>query len=156
MYTLISPSFINLYTVNVLQLINQRLLATGPPTTKLLCKFKYWNYSIITSVRSVEKVYNTCDFSITGYHLETKHLVNLNYKKGHNSGKNCWKFVNIELDLDTPKIHLYTTPSICMTFHSQVIIWKTKHLKIRSTKKGHNSGKYLLKIYHYRTWSRYS
>jgi hypothetical protein len=31
-------------------------LATGPSQPpRLLCKFKYWNYSITTSVRSVEK-----------------------------------------------------------------------------------------------------
>ena len=34
---------------------NKRLLATGPPTPRLLCKSKYWTYYVIASVRSVEK-----------------------------------------------------------------------------------------------------
>jgi hypothetical protein len=29
-------------------------LAMGPSTQRLLCKIEYWNYPVITSVRSVE------------------------------------------------------------------------------------------------------
>jgi hypothetical protein len=47
-------------------------LATGPSTPRLIYKFKYWNYSVITSVRSVEKVYHTSDFSLTSYHPEIR------------------------------------------------------------------------------------
>jgi hypothetical protein len=38
------------------------------------CKFKYCNYvyTVITSVRNVEKAYHTSDFSLTSYHPETK------------------------------------------------------------------------------------
>jgi hypothetical protein len=66
---------------------NKRLLAMGPQTPRLLCKFKYWNYSVISLVGSVEKSNNTSDHSLTSYHPEIKNLANLKYKKGHNSGK---------------------------------------------------------------------
>ena len=48
----------------------------------------------------------------------------LTTKKGLNSGKNCRKILIIELNLDTPKIHLHTKPSFNPTFRSQVIIRK--------------------------------
>jgi hypothetical protein len=99
-------------------------LATGPPTPRLLCKFQYWNYAVVTSVRSVKKAFHTSDFSLTSNHPETKNLANLKYKKGQNSGKNCLKFVTIKLDLDIHNIHLYTTHSFNLTFCSHVIIWK--------------------------------
>lgn len=83
--------------------LNKRMLTTGSPTLRLLCKLKFWNYSvIITSVRSVEKAYHKSDFSLTGNHLESKNLATLKYKKGYNSDKDCLKIVIIELDLDTP------------------------------------------------------
>jgi len=47
-------------------------------------------------------------------------------RDGYNSGKNCQKIIIIELDLDTPKIHLHTTPNFNLTFRSQVIIQKPK------------------------------
>ena len=40
------------------------------------------------------------------------------------TGKNCRKIVIIKLNLDINKIHLLTTPSFNLIFHSQVIIWK--------------------------------
>ena len=90
---------------------------------RLLCKFKYWNYSVLNSVRSVKKACHTSDFLLTSYHPESKNLVNLKYKKGHNSGKNFQKkIVIIELDLDIHKIHLHTTPSFNLMLRSQVII----------------------------------
>ena len=78
--------------------LNKRVLTTGPVTPGYL----YWNCPVITSVRSVKKAYHTSDFSLTSYHLESKNLATLKYKKGHNSGKDCQKIVIIELDLDTP------------------------------------------------------
>ena len=78
--------------------LNKRVLTTGP----LMPGYLYWNYPVITSVRSVEKAYHTSDFSLTSYHLESKNFATLKYKKGHNSGKDCRKIVIIELDLDTP------------------------------------------------------
>jgi len=83
---------------------------------KLLCKFKYWN-SVITLPRIVKKVQHTSDFSLTSYHLETKHLANLTYKKRHNSAKIVEKIVIIKLDLDTHNIHLHTTSSFNLTIH---------------------------------------
>ena len=80
---------------------NKMLLATGILLPRFLCKLKYRNYSVITSVRSVEKAYHTYDFSLTSYLPEAKKLANLKYKKEHNSGKNYRKIVIIELDLDT-------------------------------------------------------
>jgi hypothetical protein len=66
---------------------NKSELAKHPPMPRLLCKFKYWNYSVITSVRSVKKAYHISDFSLTSYNPETKNSSYLKYKKGHNSGK---------------------------------------------------------------------
>jgi hypothetical protein len=77
------------------------LLATGILMPRFLCKLKYGKYSVITSVRSVEKAYHTSDFSLTSYLPEAKKIANLKYKKGHNSGKNYRKIVIIELDLVT-------------------------------------------------------
>jgi len=45
----------------------------------------------LNSVRSVKKACHTSDFLLTSYHPESKNLVNLKYKKGHNSGKNFRK-----------------------------------------------------------------
>jgi hypothetical protein len=102
------------------------MLTTGPPTPRILCKFKYCNYSVITSVRNVEKSNHISDFSLAHYHHpETKNFINLKYKKRHNSGKNCRKIVVIKLSLDTPKLHLHTTPSFNPTFRWQVIIRET-------------------------------
>jgi hypothetical protein len=56
--------------------MNERLLVMCPSMPRLLCKFKYWNYSVITSVRSVVKAYHTSHFSLTSYHLETKNFAN--------------------------------------------------------------------------------
>ena len=48
------------------------------------------------------------------------------------------KIINIEHKLDTciHKIHLHTTPSLNLTFRSQVIIWKPKIQEILSIKRG--------------------
>ena len=53
-----------------------------------------------------------------------------------------FKIVMIELDLhvDTPKIHVYTTPTFTLTFCSWVIIWKPQFRNSKH-KKGLNSGK---------------
>jgi hypothetical protein len=45
---------------------NRMPLATGPPMPRLLFKFKYWNYSMLTLVRNVEKAYHTYDLSLLG------------------------------------------------------------------------------------------
>ena len=46
------------------------------------------------------------------------------------------KIVIIELDLDTSKIHLHTTPSFNPSFRSQVIIRKQKMKLTGITKRG--------------------
>jgi hypothetical protein len=74
--------------------------------------------SVITSVRSVEKAYHTSDFSLTSYHPETKSLINLKYKKGHNSGKIVKKSPLSNLTYILHKIHLHTTSSLNLTFRS--------------------------------------
>jgi hypothetical protein len=71
---------------------------------------------------------------IISYHPETKNLVNLKYKKGHNSGKNCRKIVIIEFVINIYKIHLHTTPSFNLTFCSQLIIRKPTILQIQKYK----------------------
>ena len=111
---------------------NKRPQSTGPPTPRLLCKFKYLNHSVITSVRSVEKAYHTSNFTLTSYmyHPETKNFIKLKYKKGHNSCIKCRKIVIIELELDIHKVHIHTTPSFNPTFRSQVIrkpIWDGRY-----------------------------
>jgi hypothetical protein len=67
---LLRGTLINLY----LKYYDKRSLVTGSPLPILLCKFKYWNCSEITSVRSVEKACHTSDFSLTRYHPETKNF----------------------------------------------------------------------------------
>ena len=51
----------------------------------------------------------------------------------------------MELDLDTPKIHLHTTPSFKLILFTGYYP-KTKNLANLTCKKGHNSGKNCRKI----------
>ena len=92
----------------------KKAVGYGSPNAKVTFKFKYWNYSVITSVRSVEKALHTLFRSQVA--LETKNLANFKYKKD----RNCRKIVIIKLDLDTPT----ATPSFNLTFRLQVITRK--------------------------------
>ena len=88
--------------------------------TEEVCYFKKgcWNYSVITSVRSVEEACHTSDFSLTSYHLETKNLANSKYKKEHTCGKNCRKNVIIIHSLDRYIPHLQSISFPAM-YHSE-------------------------------------
>jgi hypothetical protein len=113
---------------------NKSELAKHPPMPRLLCKFKYWNYSVITSVRSVKKAYHISDFSLTVTIQKPKIHHIWSTKRGITLVK-LSKIVIIKLELDCYKIHLHTTSSFNLTFHSQVIR-KLKVLQIYSTKRG--------------------
>ena len=109
---------------------------------RLLCKFKYWNYSVITLVWSLEKLYHTSDISTPKIHLHyTTPSFNWLFVHRLSSGNKISKFevqkkcitlvriedqiAIIELNLDTPKIHWHIISSFNLIFGSHTsILWK--------------------------------